>query len=84
MKTSIRNREYYKKRFENYPEVVTLEQFREMLGGICDKTARKLMQENRVKHFNIRSTYMIPKTYVIDYVLDEHYAEYKYQLSVQI
>lgn len=76
----MRDKEYYRERFKQYPDVVTLEQFRKMLGGIADSTARKLMRENRVKHFYIRTTYMIPKVCVIEYVLDEHYEEYKYCL----
>ena len=31
---TVRNEEYYKRIFEPYPDVVTLEQFRTMLGGI--------------------------------------------------
>lgn len=53
----MRNKEYYRERFKDYPDVVTLEQFRKMLGGICDSTARKLMRAGRVKHFYIRDTY---------------------------
>lgn len=63
---------------------MTLEQFKEMLGGIGDGTAGKLMRAVRVKHFYIRDTYMIPKQYVIGYVLGEHYEEYKYALKVQV
>lgn len=55
-----------------------------MLGGIGDGTARKLMRAGRVKHFYIRDTYMVPKGYVIEYILGEHYEEYKYDLKVQI
>jgi len=70
----VKNEEYYRKLYESYPDVVTLEQFRTMLGGISYKTAGKLMRENHVKHFCIRHTYMIPKVWVIEYVLSEHYA----------
>jgi len=80
----MKDKSYYQERFKDYPDLVTLEQFRAMLGGIADSTARKLMQTNKVKHFCIRKTYMIPKEYVIAYVLGEHYAEYKYSLKVQI
>lgn len=80
----MRNKQYYQERFKDYPDIVNLEQFREMLGCIGDSTARKLMREKRVKHFCIRHTYMIPKAHVIEYVLSEHYAEYKYSLKVQI
>lgn len=80
----IKGRKYYKELFKDYPDVVTLKQFRQMLGGIGDSTARKLMRAGLVKHFYINHTYLIPKTYVIDYVLSEHYAEYKKSLKVQI
>ena len=80
----MKNRPYYEKLFEVYPDVVTLPEFREMLGGIGDTTARKLMRENRVQHFCIRHTYLIPKASVIDYVLSKHYAKYKSELKVQV
>ena len=73
----MKNRKYYEQLYTEYPTVVTLIQFRQMLGGIGDTTARKLMRENRVKHYYIRHTYLIPKDWVIDYVLSEHYAEYR-------
>ena len=57
----MKTRKYYEQLFNKYPDVVTLSQFRNMLGGIGDGTARKLMRENRVKHYYIRSTYLIPK-----------------------
>jgi hypothetical protein len=80
----VRNEEYYKRIFESYPDVVTLEQFRTMLGGIGDSTARKLLRGNHVKHFYIRDTYMIPKVWVIEYILSDHYAEYRQKLKVQV
>ena len=66
-------REEYEKLFADYPEVVDLKQFREMLGGIGDGMARKLMQGDYVEHFVIGGTYMIPKKCVIDYVMSKHY-----------
>ena len=80
----MKNRKSYEQLYTEYPTVVTLIQFRQMLGGIGDTTARKLMRENRVKHYYIRHTYLIPKDWVIDYVLSEHYAEYREQLKVQV
>ena len=80
----MKKREYYENLFASYPDVVTLQEFREMLGGIGDGTARKLMTGNHVKHYYIRHTYLIPKPYVIDYVLSAHYAEYKNELKVQV
>ena len=80
----MKNRKYYLDRFANYPEVVTLPQFCEMLGGIGDSTARKLMRENHVKHYYIRTTYLIPKKWVIDYILGTHYAKYRLKLKAQV
>ena len=77
-------RESYEQRFREYPDVVTLPQFREMMGRIGDCTARKLMQGNHVRHYYIRNTYLIPKAWVIDYILSSHYAEYKKELKVQV
>ena len=73
MKT--KSRSHYDELYADYPDVVTLPEFRLMLGGIGDTTARKLMRTGAVHHFYIRDTYMIPKTSVIDYVLSKQYEE---------
>ena len=78
------DKKYYYALFERYPEVVTLDEFREMLGGIADSTARKLLRENRVKLYYIRCTYFIPKEWIIEYVLSKHYTSYKKRLKVQV
>lgn len=80
----MKNRKYYRKRFAKYPDVVTIPQFCEMLGGISDKTARKLLRENRVKHYYIRTAFYIPKEWVIDYILSADYAKYRSKLRVQV
>ena len=36
----MKTRKYYEQLFNKYPDVVTLSQFRNMLGGIGDGTAR--------------------------------------------
>ena len=70
--------------FRKYPDVVTLPDFCQMLGGICDGTARKLLQEQLVEHYVIRTTYYIPKKYVIDYVLSPHYLELRKKLKAKL
>ena len=80
MKTRI----YYEELFRNYPDVVTLPEFREMLGGVADITARKLMRADKVQHYVIRHTYLIPKPSVIEYILSKDYAAYKKKLKVQV
>lgn len=80
----MRNRKYYERRFADYPDVVTTQQFCEMLGGIAESTARKLFRENRVKHYYIRGSFLIPKPCVIDYILSDHYYKYSEKLSVRV
>ena len=69
-----KSRNYYKKLFKQYPDLVTVLQFREMLGGVGDCFARKLIQQNKVQHLFIKPNYLIPKSSVIDYVLSDDYA----------
>ncbi len=79
-----KQRDYYEKLYSNYPDIVTLLEFRAMLGGIGDSTARKLLKANLVQHYYIRCTYLIPKASAIDYVLSEHYATYRKKLRVRV
>ena len=80
----MRSRKHYEKLFAPYPDVVTLSEFCNMLGGIGDSTARKLIRTNKVKHFYIRCTYLIPKESVIDYVMSYDYLEYSKKLKARI
>jgi len=77
-------RQELEKLYENYPDVVDLKQFRQMLGGVCEITARRLLQENIVQHYLIRYTYYIPKKCVIDYVMSKHYKQYKKLLKHKV
>ena len=80
----MKNRKYYRNRFVDYPDVLTVPQFCKMMGGICDKTARKLIHENHVKHLHVRNAYLIPKEWAIDYILSTHYAKYRPMLKGKV
>ncbi|MNI98819.1 Helix-turn-helix domain protein [compost metagenome] len=54
--------------FQDYPDVVNIEQMCSMLGGISSKTAYKLLQTNRIDHFKIGRAYRIPKFHIIAYL----------------
>lgn len=54
--------------FEQYPDVVSVPQMCEMLGGISTKTGYKLLQANKISHFKIGRTYKIPKSSIIQYL----------------
>ena len=80
----MNKRKFYERYFSEYPDLVNLRQFRTMMGGLGEVQARRLMQEDRVKHFLIRGEYLIPKKCVIDYVLSRHYAKYRVILKSSI
>lgn len=82
--SKMRSRKFYETYWKHYDDMVNFENFREMLGGIGDVQARRLLQKKIVKSFKIRGEYRIPKACVIDYVLSPHYVEYRKSLKAQI
>ena len=75
-------RRKYIVRFKHYPDMVSVFEFREMLGGIGDSFARKLIRERQVKWIFIKPHYWISKESVIDYILSEDYACRKLKVRV--
>ena len=75
-------RRKYIVRFKHYPDMVSVLMFREMLGGIGDSFARKLIQEKLVKSIFIKPHYWISKESIIDYILSEDYASRKLKVRV--
>ena len=80
----MKDRKHYERLYAKYPDVVTTAQLCKMLGGIADSTARKLIRNNHIKHYQIRRSYLIPKSCVIDYILSEHYYKYRDKLSTWV
>ena len=68
VQSSLKGREAYRLLFPNYPDVVDIPQFCEMLGGISKKTAYKLMRDNEIAHLRVGRAYKIPKCHVIAYL----------------
>ena len=58
----------YSVMFTQYPDVVNISQLCEMLGGISEKTAYKLIREGKIRAFLIGRAYRIPKANVIDFL----------------
>ena len=58
----------YKMLFTEYPDVVNVEQMCEMLGGICDKTAYRLLKSGEIKSFIVGRHYRIPKLNILEYL----------------
>lgn len=50
----MQSRKYYEAYWSQYDDVVTLNEFRKMLGGLGEVRARRLLQNKTVKSFKIR------------------------------
>ncbi len=57
--------------FENYPDVVEVEDLRKMLGGISKKLAYRLLSDQEIRSVRVGRTYKIPKICVIEYLMGE-------------
>ena len=58
----------YKMMFRDYPDVVTVEQMCEMLGGISTKTGYRLLKSGAIKSLTIGNRYRIPKIHILEYL----------------
>ena len=57
--------------FENYPDVVEVDDLRKMLGGISKKLADRLLSDQEIRSVRVGRTYKIPKICVIEYLMGE-------------
>ncbi len=57
--------------FTSYPDIVDVEQLREML-GIGITLAYRLLKENKIRAFKIGREYKIPKANVIRYLIEQN------------
>ena len=64
----MKAQEAYKLMFRDYPDVVTVEQMCEMLGGISTKTGYRLLKNGTIKSFVVGRRYRIPKLYIFEYL----------------
>lgn len=63
-------KENYSLMFTNYPDIVDISQMRKMLGNIGITLAYKLLKQNRIKSIKIGREYRIPKSCIIEYLLN--------------
>lgn len=63
--------------FENYPDVVEVEDLCEMLGGISKKLAYRLLANQEIRSVRVGRTYKIPKVCVIEYLMGEEMCHIK-------
>ena len=57
--------------FENYPDVVEVDDLRKRLGGISKKLAYRLLSDQEIRSVRVGRTYKIPKICVIEYLMGE-------------
>ena len=57
--------------FENYPDVVEVDDLRKMLGGISKTLAYRLLSDPEIRSVRVGRTYKIPKICVIEYLMGE-------------
>ncbi len=60
--------EYYKVMFTEYPDVVSVEQLSDMLGGSSIKSIYRLLKSGEIQSYRIGKRYRIPKVSVIEYL----------------
>ena len=64
----MKTQDVYKLMFRDYPDVVTVEQMCEMLGGISTKTGYWLPKDGTIKSFVVGRRYRILKLYIFEYL----------------
>ena len=54
--------------FQDYPDVVNIDELCRMLGGIGRKSAYALLREHKIRAMKVGRAYRIPKLHVIQYL----------------
>ena len=68
--------------FENYPDVVEVDDLRKMLGGISKKLAYRLLSDQEIRSVRVGRTYKIPKICVIEYLMGEEMCHINLSLNI--
>lgn len=63
---SMQSRKYCGAYWSRYGDIVALNEYHKMLGGLGEVHARRLLQNKTVKSFKIRGEYLIPKQCVMN------------------
>ncbi len=65
-------KEEYSIMFTSYPDIINIEQMRNMLGGISLTLAYRLIKENKIKAMKIGRQYKIPKANIISCIINQN------------
>ena len=64
-------KETYTLMFTDYPDIVNLMQMRQMLGGISNTLAYRMLRDKTIKSKKVGREYKISKVNVINYMMAE-------------
>ena len=64
-------RKFYRKMFANYPDVLTVEDATNLLGFKSQTGVIRRIHQNRIRYLKVGRNFMIPKEYLIDYLLSD-------------
>ena len=70
MMNKFQARKFYRKIFANYPDVLTVEDATNLLGFKSQTGVIRRIHQNRIRYLKVGRNFMIPKEYLIDYLLD--------------
>ena len=71
MMNKIQAKKFYRKMFANYPDVLTVEDATKLLGFKSQTAVIRRIHQHRIRCLKNGRSYMIPKEYLIDYLLDD-------------
>lgn len=66
------SKELYTSMFTSYPDVVNVKEMIEMLGGISQTLAYRILKKNEIKSIKIGREYKIPKVNIISYIIQDN------------
>ena len=71
MMNKFQARKFYRKMFANYPDVLTVEDATNLLGFKSQTGVIRRIHQNRIRYLKVGWNFMIPKEYLIDYLLSD-------------
>ena len=74
-------KEYYKKIFVNYPDVLSVEEATTLLGFKSQTAIIRRIHQHRIRCLKVGRSFMIPKEYLIDYLLDSYIIQPLYYIA---
>ena len=71
MMNKFQVRKFYRKIFASYPDVLTVEDATNLLSFKSQTGVIRRIHQNRIRYLKVGRNFMIPKEYLIDYLLSD-------------